>query len=338
MQSWTLLLLCLLFIGIPDVLARRGGGGSDSDGGSNNDSGGGGSGGDSSSGDEHCGTPEHPIVWKWDLIPPNAQNDTKGKGSDYGGSFFKGEASLDYTIVAGEACNLNSTESTHMLGYAWIGPQAPYPVGPTNPIIIGFKAWETDKSLGEIGDSYTYIKNDDYCPQMPDLFRVTTTQGWTDFDARTYRAADVMNMTVTEGAADQGKVFFNATAADKINEQHAAGGVLLSLPRGTCRSPHGYSFPFPDRLAMNGSFTNTTLNLTFSGRGNATSNDGNDELTAEFKVTFAGVFDGDNSTQKLSLQQPGEPLVEWVANSALRDTPLVWLSSLAYVVTLGLLI
>lgn len=338
MQPWTLLLRCLVVIGIPGGSARRGGGGG-RDGDSNNDSDGGGSGGgDSPSGDEHCGTPDHPPVWKWDLIPLNAQNSTRSNAivSDYGGSFFKGEASLDFIITSGKKCSLNDMQSTHMLGYAWIGPQASYPVGPTNPIIIGFKAWGTDKSLDEISDSYTYVKWSDLCPRKPDLFRLTTTHGWSDFAARTSRAADFMNMKLTESGDLQRQVLFNATMAAKLQYEPGDEGLSLSLPQGTCTSSLGYQFRLPDQLAMHGSFTNETLNLTLSGRGNATARKRGDELTAEFTIHFLGVFDADNSTQRLSLQQRGEPLVSWVKNFGLRATALDWASSIVYIAALVL--
>lgn len=338
MKPWTLFLPSLLAITLPAASARRGGGG----GGDVSSGGGGGSAGDSSSGDsssgdEHCGIPDVPPVWKWDLIPSNAQNNTgmKGAGSGYGGSFFHGEASLSFIITAGQRCPLNDMRSTHMLGYAWIGPQSSYPVGPTNPVIIGFKAWETDKSLDKIGDSYAYIKKDQFCPRQPDLFRVSTTHGWSDFIARKTRAADFMNMNVTESTSNREQALFNATMVDELNFEPTDNGLLLSLPRGACSSSRDWNFRVPDQLTMNGSFTNTTLNLTLSGRGNATSSNSREaNLTAEFKITFTGVFDADNSTHIISLQRQGGPLVTWVQSSALRHTAISWSSSFVYIIAL----
>jgi hypothetical protein len=343
MHSWISFLPYLLFqvsTCISGVQAKRGGGGGDSDDSYSGDSSGGGSRTDS------CATPKHPTIWKWDLIPRNAENYTSrgisGEDTSYDGSFFKGEASLHYTNTEGEMCyrHMRDTEYTiQMLGYLWIGPQAPYTVGPTNPIIIGFKAWESRRPLDEIADSYSYIqwdKNQIACPGYPDLFRITTTHGWANWDARVNEAIDVMNMTISEAPAlaqgdrdqDQGRVRFNATMSDKLgHDPH----WLLRFPKGSCSNDLSYSFDAPpERLVMNGSFTNTTFDLTLSGSGKAeaATTSGKRELTAEFRVTFSGVFDGDNSTEKLSLRQPGQPLVAWVPNSGLPVFSVNWMTSL----------
>lgn len=335
MRPWTLFLPCLLATTLPGASARRGSGG----GSSNDDSqGGGDSSSDSSSpSDDRCGIPDKPPVWKWDLIPRHAQNNTgmKGAGLGYGGSFFHGEASLNYIITAGQRClTMNDIRSTHMLGYAWIGPQPLYPTGPVNPFIIGFKAWETDLSLDRIGDSYAYIKKDRFCPWKPDLFRVATTHGWTDFDARKTRAADFMNMNFTESGGNREEVLFNATRENALNFEPTDDGLFLSLPRGTCSSTRDYHFQLPDELVMSGSFTNTTLNLTLSGRGNATSSNSRDAgLTAEFNITFTGVFDAANSTHIISLRHD-KPLVTWAQNSGSHHRIISWSSSFVYITAL----
>ncbi|KAJ6789508.1 hypothetical protein PWT90_07168 [Aphanocladium album] len=365
MQPLKLFLSCLLALTLPGASARKGGGGGgDGDGNSNNDSHGGGSGGGSSSGDsssggsssggsssggsssgdEGCGIPSPPPVWKWDLLPFHAQNNTgmKGVGLGYGGSFFKGEASLKYSVTAGETaerCSLGNVQSTHMLGYAWIGPQPSYPTGPANSIIVGFKAWETDQSLDKIGDSYWYIKKDEFCPKKPDLFRVTTTHGWIDFVERTTRAADFMNMGITESVGNAGQALFNATLKDDLGFKPTSDGLLLSVPKWPCSAARNYNFRLPDQLVMNGSFTNTTLLLTLSGRGNATSSKNRDaEVTAEFEVTFTGVFDAANSTHKISVQSQAEPLVAWVQSLGMSEMAISWGSRLLSAAALVLLI
>ncbi|KAM0742074.1 hypothetical protein ACQRIT_002251 [Beauveria bassiana] len=341
---------------LPGASAKKGG--SSGDGNSNNDSpssGGGGSGGSggggsssddsssggSSTGDEGCGIPAIPPVWKWDLLPFHATNKTgmKGVGLGYGGSFFKGEASLKYVVTAGQRCRPGDLQTSHMLGYAWIGPQPSYPAGPANSIIIGFKAWETDKSLDNIGDSYAYIKKDQFCPKKPDLFRVTTTHGWSDFSARTTRAADFMNMTLAESAANSDQALFNATMMEELNFKPTDDGMLLILPKRACSDSREHTFRLPDQLTMNGSFTNTTLNLALSGRGNATSSSTRDnQITAEFEITFTGVFDAANSTHKISVQPQSQPLVTWVQSFGLRATALRWSSSFVYIAAALLLL
>ncbi|KAJ3498135.1 hypothetical protein NLG97_g1349 [Lecanicillium saksenae] len=353
MKLLTLLLSCLLAMLLPGASAKKGGGGS-GDGNSNSDSHGGGGGGGSSggsssgdssggssSGDEGCGIADPPPIWKWDLLPSHAKNNTgmKGVGRAYGGSFFKGEASVSYIVTASKRCRMDNFRSTHMLGYAWIGPQPSYPTGPTNPIIIGFKAWETGLSLENIGDSYAYIKKDQFCPRQPDLFRVETSHGWTDFTARTTRAADFMNMTLANSAVNSNQVLFNATMKEELGFKPTDEGLLLELPRGACSGSGDYKFALPDQLTMNGSFTNTTLNLTLSGRGNATGRGLRDaEVTAEFEITFTGVFDSDNSTHKISVKPQGEPLVAWVQSSGFSETAIRWSSRVVFFAAALLLI
>lgn len=348
MHSWVLFLPYLLFqlsTSISGVLARRGGGGGDVGNYDSDESSGG------SGSTDPCKTPEHPTVWKWDLIPENADNYTSGgisgRDTSYDGSFFKGEASLHYTITESETCyryKHDAEKSIKMLGYAWIGPQAPYPVGPTNPIIIGFKAWESRRSLGEIWDSYGYVQWDDSqttCPTYPDLFKVTTTYGWTDWSVPAYKAIDVMNMTISEAPApaqgdqdqDQGRVRFNTTMPEKLDHETK---WLLRLPGRICSVERYNLFKTPpERLAMNGSFTNTTLDLTLSGSGKAVTDSEKYQFAAEFRLTFSGVFDGDNSTEKLSLRQTGQPLIAWVPNSGLHVVSVGWMTSL---ICLGALI
>ncbi|KAJ5822097.1 hypothetical protein EN45_106930 [Penicillium chrysogenum] len=103
MQSWISFLPYLLFqfsTCISGVQAKRGGGGGDSDDSYSDDNSGG------SSSTDSCATSKHPTIWKWDLIPSNADNytsgDISGEDTSYDGSFFKGEASLHYTITEGE--------------------------------------------------------------------------------------------------------------------------------------------------------------------------------------------------------------------------------------------
>lgn len=357
MKLLTLLLSCLLAVLLPGASAKKGGGGS-GDGDSNGDSNGGGSGGGSSggsssgdssgdssggssSGDESCGIADPPPIWKWDLLPFHAQNNTgmEGVGLGYGGSFFKGEASVDYLVTASQRCRMDNFRSTHMLGYAWIGPQPSYPTGPTNAIIIGFKAWETGLSLENIDDSYAYIKKDQYCPKKPDLFRVATSHGWLNSTARTSRAADFMNMTLANSAVNSDQALFNATMKEELGFKPTDDGLLLTLPRGACPGFGDYKFRLPDQLTMNGSFTNTTLNLTLSGRGNATGRGFREaEATAEFKITFTGVFDSANSTHKIDVKPQGEPLVAWVQSSSLREAAMNWSSMVVFLAATLLLI
>ncbi|KAH8718845.1 hypothetical protein HC256_003474 [Beauveria bassiana] len=122
-----------------------------------------------------------------------------------------------------------------------------------------------------------------------------------------------MNMTLAESAANSDQALFNATMMDELNFKPTDDGLLLILPKRACSDSREHTFRLPDQLAMNGSFTNTTLNLALSGRGNATSSSTRDnQITAEFEITFTGVFDAANSTHKISVQPQSQPLVTWV--------------------------
>jgi hypothetical protein len=48
----------------------------------------------------------------------------EGKNESSNGSFFMGEAYLNYNIIQGDICYRHAQIPVHMLGYAWSGPQA----------------------------------------------------------------------------------------------------------------------------------------------------------------------------------------------------------------------
>ncbi|RDW86564.1 uncharacterized protein DSM5745_03206 [Aspergillus mulundensis] len=349
MRSQVLRLVCSLLgaILIPSALARRGGSG-DSDGDGGSSSGGSDSTGSSS---DPCSTPDHPAVWKWDLIPHNANNRTsggvEGRDTSYDGSFFEGKAELFYNITeeGGLTCHMSAENPISLLGYAWIGPQAPYPVGPTNPIIIGFKAWESRKPLDEIEDSYGYVDwdpgNSNGCPDRPDLFLLTTTYSWTDWrkSEELLRvvgyAFDVLHLDLSAtGDSDLGEVQFSGTMVNASVPKPEYRHMTIRMPGRICGMHRVFSMDDEDidRLGISGSFTNTTLDLTLSGRGTAVaiSSWSRSNITVEFDLKFSGRFDSDNSTQKLSLQQRDQALVDWVPNLGIQIIPrsLGWVGSL----------
>ncbi|KAL2863699.1 uncharacterized protein BJX67DRAFT_236256 [Aspergillus lucknowensis] len=320
MRSLTLLpsFLLLLSTKIPDVQARRGGGWSGEDSSDSNDG--------SDSSPESCDTQEHPQVAEWGLLPGHAWNysskENPSRDTSYDGSFFKGAGYLHYHVDRSSgSCYIDEDDhAVHLLGYVWIGPQPPTPPGPMNPIIISFKAWESSMSLDEIDVAYLNIPwgsdgPGSSCPSEPDLISLMTSFEWTDMDALKYRALDSMDMSLSEAGTDERRVQFSATMPNELEHNP---GMRLRLPMRTCASNMAYQFDNPDRLTMNGSFTNTTLDLTLSGSGAVNGRYEEDPFQAEFNVTFSAVFDSSNSTQKLSLRHPGEPLVAWLPNSALR--------------------
>lgn len=331
--AWFLLLLAI-FHG--EVVARRGGGGnhdsdSDSDSSSDgdNDSGSGGSGGGSSS--SGCGTGDTSnALSTTHLVPSHAWNWTSQSGAYstdsptiYDGSYFQGEGYLSYNMTSGNQCQ--STKQLRLLGYAWIGPQPPYPTGPENPFIIGFKAWESTKAVSEIHTSYTQIKwEGDLCASEPDLFGIVTTRG---LASRT-EASDTMIMNVSTSLTVPGAVDFNATTVADPDPRISDSDGLFRLQSESCTS-HNTDMHWPATTVMQGSVTNTTLELRFSGSVDMNSTQyqwyagRNEDLKVNFTVTFTGQFDSSNSTHSLNLQQ-GNQTLAWVPNSAIHIVSSHW--------------
>ncbi|KAF7590400.1 hypothetical protein BBP40_002901 [Aspergillus hancockii] len=321
-----LLLLLAIFDG--SVLARRGGGDhdsdSDSDSSSNNsddDSSSGGSDGSSSSSGCGSGSPSTSLSNTY-LVPVNARNWTSQSGafataspSIYDGSYFYGEGYLSYDMnrTAGDECR--DAKQLRVLGYAWIGPQPPYPKGPRNPFIIGFKAWQSNNAVSDIFTSYPLIIwNEASCPSEPDLFRVVTT---TDYGSA---AVDTMSMNVSTISTTPGAVQFNATTMTDPDPKIDKYDGLFRLRHGSCLSIDT-SMSWPDTTVMQGSVTNTTLELKFSGSVDINASQYESftsrykDFKVNFTVTFSGQFDSANSTHALNVQQ-GNQSLEWVANSA----------------------
>ncbi|OGM49467.1 hypothetical protein ABOM_001715 [Aspergillus bombycis] len=323
--AWFLLLVAIFDGG---VVARRGGGGdhdSDSDGDSssdgNNDSGSGGS--DGSSGSSGCGSGgTSNALGTTYLVPRHAWNWTSQSGAYatdsptvYDGSYFQGEGYLSYNMTTGAQCQI--TKELRLLGYAWIGPQPPYPTGPENPFIIGFKAWESTKAVSDIHSSYTQIKwEGDSCSSQPDLFRIVTTKG---SGSRT-GAADTMVMEVSTSPAAADVVGFNATTVTDSDPGISDSDGLFRLRAQSC-APHDTDMHWPATTVMQGSVSNTTLELKFSGSVDQNSSQyqsytgSNEDLKVNFTLTFSGQFDSVNSTHALNVQQSNQSLA-WVPNHA----------------------
>ncbi|KAE8155827.1 hypothetical protein BDV40DRAFT_310575 [Aspergillus tamarii] len=332
------LLLFSIFSG--GSLARRGGGGdTDSDSDSGGDSSGG-SGG--SSGSSGCGTTNNLLSTTY-IVPNNAWNWTsQGSGyadaspTVYDGTYFQGEGYLSYNITGGSRCRGTNGE-LRILGYAWVGPQPPYPTGPLNPFIVGFKAWESDQPVSEIHTAYKPIKwtETSVCPMEPDLIRIATTRGWMDLTAHTSGASDVMIMNVSTDSTQSAAVRFNATTASDPKPAIDGGEGLIRLPGRTCSS-YGIHMGWPSTTILNGSVTNTTLDLRFAGSGNTSSDYINyrgteDELHIEFSVIFSGQVDGINSTKLLNIQS-GNQTLAWVPNGGVHVLPGRWWYVLMWVV------
>ncbi|KAF5855360.1 hypothetical protein ETB97_009349 [Aspergillus alliaceus] len=231
----------------------------------------------------------------------------------YDGSYFQGEGHISYNITGGSRCRGVSGE-IRMLGYAWVGPQPPYPTGPKIPSSSG-------SSHGNpISDT---------CHDDPDLFRIATTRGWNDWTAHTYGASDVMVMNVSADSTTLPAVRFTATTASDPRPSINAGQGLVRLPGRACSS-NEIAMDWPVATVMNGSVTNTTLELRFDGSGNTTSNykhcsgsGTEDGLRIEFIVTFSGQFDSVNSTKALNIQHLNQT-PSWVPNDGSRILLFDW--------------
>ncbi|EAW13673.1 uncharacterized protein ACLA_043930 [Aspergillus clavatus NRRL 1] len=312
------------------VAARRGGGGDSEDSGDSSSDSSSGSRSSSSSGDS-CGSKQY-TLYKYDLVPRNAQNWTTNAGGQkgrnpttYDGSYFQGEAFLGYTATGGSRCP-NATGSVRMLGYAWIGPQTPYPKGPENSIIIGFKAWETDKALEDITFSYDYLNDGLYCPRPPGLVKLMTTRSWTDWDARTYRAGDIVRMNLFPDQTRADAVSFNASTIPNLSPAPAYDEGDILLPASSCSSDERLSVGWPEGTNITGSITNTTLSLTIVGAGDTNTAykyyvGKEDDIHVTFNVTFSGTFDRINSTRSVAVQQESQPMLFWVDNSSVMVGP-----------------
>ncbi|KAB8212154.1 hypothetical protein BDV34DRAFT_208614 [Aspergillus parasiticus] len=331
--AWFLLLLSIFDGG---VVARRGGGGdhntdSNSDSSSDGDSDSGSGGSDDSSSPSGCGSGDTSnALSNTYLVPRHAWNWTSQSGAYstdsptiYDGSYFQGEGYLSYNITNGNQCQ--STKQLRLLGYAWIGPQPPYPSGSENPFIIGFKAWESTKAVSEIHTSYTQIKwEGDSCSSEPDLFGIVTTRG----SASRTEASDTMIMNVSTSSAAPGAVDFNASTVTDLSPRISDSEGLFRLRAQSCAS-HDTDMRWPATTVMQGSVTNTTLELEFSGLVDMNSTQyqsyaGRDEdLKVNFTVTFSGQFDSVNSTHALNVQQGNQSLT-WVPNSAVNIVSGSW--------------
>ncbi|KAI9041894.1 uncharacterized protein KD926_006440 [Aspergillus affinis] len=341
-------LLLLLAILDKGVLARRGGGDHDSD--SDEDSSsedGSSSGGSDGSGDSSstssCGNQVHSnALSNTYLVPSYAANWTSQGGARaapnptiYDGSFFQGEAHLSYNLRTGSRCQLS--KELRLLGYAWIGPQPPYPKGAENPFLIGFKAWKSDKAVSEIHSSYSDIKwEGDSCSSEPDLFRITTSTSSINRDG----TWDIMTLDVSPSSNTLDAVHLNATTVHELEVSKYDG--LFRLRAEKCLLDDT-DMHWADTTIMEGSVTNTTMELKFSGLVdmNSTSYDlylGRDkDVKANFTITFTGQFDSANSTHALEIHK-GNQTLTWVPNNAVGVASGRWAYRLGFSVGVQMII
>ncbi|KAJ5194253.1 hypothetical protein N7472_006719 [Penicillium cf. griseofulvum] len=246
--------------------------------------------------------------------------------SDLDGVFFKGEASLKYTIIT-PPTNLTEgdivssslitcpvgRQSIRMLGAAWVAAKAPAPAGPVNPITLGFKAWESNIRVSDIDNSYSVCDN-------LDLVRLTTTVDL--LAGNGVQAMDAVALDITQAADNSNKVLFDGsydlkdwTDSERDSTQqarYADAGLydqMIALPDSLCSEKSKLGkllIGWPTGTHINGSMTNETLELNFSGAtvagfGHSYGNwpDTDTKVNVTFELTFTGSLDTANSSQVL---------------------------------------
>ncbi|KAJ5143723.1 uncharacterized protein N7515_002510 [Penicillium bovifimosum] len=338
------LLVALTLLAVPTgVLSRKGGGGDiDSDSSSSSP---GGSGGSSdyddssdSSGSDDTYTPSTPSSVSCtdthrlnleDMQPDHYDkyNREPRRGhasaySEYDGVFFKGEASFTYTIepVPNKTTEMLSSSKVEcpagertmrMLGAAWVAARAPEPAGLSNPITIGFKAWESNIRLADIDYSYSV------CDKV-DVVRLSTTVDWIENDEDEAKAMDAVELNITQAAGNSDMVEFDGVydlkswadseRDDGRPERYDNPGLsdqLIILPEGLCSDGNKLGeiiTVWPTGTYFSGSMTNDTLELSMSGSTVTGFKERNrrtpdTKVNVTFEITFTGRLDAANSTQ-----------------------------------------
>lgn len=244
--------------------------------------------------------------------------------TDWDGVFFKGAASLKYTIITPpnnltEDDIVSSTlitcpvgrQSMRMLGVAWVGAKTPTPAGPVNPFTLGFKAWESNVRVSDIDYSYNV------CEDL-DLIHLTTTVDWYN-ETSVEKAMDAVAFNITQAADNSNKILFDGVYdlkdwADSERsylqparyDNTGLWNQMISLPDSICSEKGKLGkilFVWPTGTHVNGSLTNETLELNFSGSTLAgfehryARPDTDTKVNVTFEFTFTGSLDAANSTQ-----------------------------------------
>ncbi|CAI7638566.1 unnamed protein product [Penicillium crustosum] len=250
--------------------------------------------------------PSH--YYKYNQAPRRGHASVK---TDWDGVYFKGDAHLKYTIITPPNNLTEDDISMRMLGVAWVGAKTPTPAGPVNPFTLGFKAWESNVRVSDIDYSYKLCED-------PDLIQLTTTVDWYNENS-VEKAMDAVAFNITQAVDNSNKILFDGVYdlkdwADSersylepaLYDNTGLGREKISLPDGLCseRSKLGkILFVWPTGTHINGSMTNETLKLNFSGstiagfesrsrwRGTDT------KVNVTFEFTFTGSLDAANSSQ-----------------------------------------
>ncbi|KAJ5787083.1 hypothetical protein N7457_002073 [Penicillium paradoxum] len=242
--------------------------------------------------------------------------------SDWDGVYFKGETLFTYTITIPTNKSAESSSSIEcpigehtmrMLGVAWVAAKAPGPKGPINPFTVGFKAWESNIRVSDIDYSYSQCEN-------LDLIRFCTTVDWHKKEGEN-DAMDAVELNITQAAEDSNKIDFDGVYdlkdwADSERDsfrpaRYDNGGLWdqqIMLPERLCSDGNKLGKLFigwPTGTRVNGSMTNETLEMNFSGSVNGAQFEriynklSSRVATADvaFEIKFTGKIDAANSSQ-----------------------------------------
>ncbi|KAJ5484435.1 hypothetical protein N7453_012389 [Penicillium expansum] len=371
------------------VLSRKGGDGSSGDSDSSSSSGSSGSsdssdsgGSDdtssstsSSSGETHCFDTHRldfedlqpPHYYKYNKAPRHGHASVK---TDWDGVFFKGEANMKYTIITppnnlteGDIVSSSLIEcpvgrqSMRMLGVAWVGPKTPTPAGPINPFTLGFKAWKSNVRVSDIDYSYSVCED-------PDLMLLTTTVDLYN-ETSVVKAMDAVAFNITQAADNSNKILFDGVYdlkdwADSERsylqparyDNTGLWDQIISLPDSLCSERRNLGkilFVWPTGTHFNGSMTNETLELNFSGstlagfeRSYPSWPDTDTKVNVTFEFTFTGSFDAANSTQVVltGASSNNASLVDFeiVTGSATMTSLSLYYVLLSLLVSLGMMV
>ncbi|KAJ5903458.1 hypothetical protein N7504_005841 [Penicillium tannophilum] len=304
------LLLTVAFNQLIQIVEARGRGGS-GDGDSS------GSDGDDDSGSEgssSCVNTYLPMIDDLDVT----RFDNYTSDPNYGGAYYFGEASLKSEIEQEElACILTnkSVLPVRLLGAAFIAPQSPWPQGPKNSIVIGFKAWATEKSLQDFTTSY------DTCNSLGDtiFFRTTSWFSYTSPNAGLVDARDSVPLTLS---TSQNLAIFRGNYVGGPQTKW----TNISLAQWTqddiafsddfCSGYAGMDISLPIGTVINGSVSSDTFALTVTG----VVIDVVAGVNVSFTVDFKGAFASANSTQLVQSGQNNGQNGDSVISFALVDS------------------
>ncbi|PKS06190.1 hypothetical protein jhhlp_007507 [Lomentospora prolificans] len=302
-----LLLSAAFFFSIGSVEARRGGGSS-----SDGDSGGGGDFGDdddsgsgSSSGgsSEPCVSSGSPLITDLDVT----RFDNYTEDPTFGGAYYFGEASFNYTTIEEEEGDCKPVASakfpTRLYAVAFIAPQSPWPTGASNDYVIGFKGWVPGRSDQDFEHSF------DRCTSTPNtiFFRTSSWFSYIYPNTDKKEIRDSVPLTFSSSSNSSAALFtgtYEKAPQDKWHNISLAQWTAdrFTPPEGLCRGDSNLDNKLPSGTLIKGSVSADTFTMSVSGIQDKVIFSANVSFTIDFKGTFASV----NSTQAVKIGENGQ--------------------------------